>query len=81
MKRFSGGFLISVSLSATDLLCLIKKFDIWFTQIQVNSFQTMSASFGDSHDLESPGGLEDCRSNLVFKNPKLRDNFIFGMLC
>ena len=24
MKRFSGGFLISVSLSATDLVCLIK---------------------------------------------------------
>ena len=24
VKRFSGGFLISVSLSATDLLCLIK---------------------------------------------------------
>ena len=34
---------------------LDKKFDIQLTQIQGNSFQTMSASFGDSHDLESPG--------------------------
>ena len=27
------------------------------TQIQINSFQTMYASFGDSHDLESPGTI------------------------
>ena len=50
-KMFSGGFLISVSLSETDLL----KIDIEFTKIRVNSFQAMSASFGDSHDLESSG--------------------------
>ena len=31
---------------------LDKNFDIKLTQIQVNSFETMSASFGDSHDLE-----------------------------
>ena len=28
MKRFSGGFLISVSLSATDLIRLIKIFNL-----------------------------------------------------
>ena len=28
MKRFSGGFLVSISLPATDLECLTKKFDI-----------------------------------------------------
>ena len=50
MKRFLGGFSISTSLPATDLECLIKN----FTQIQINSFQTMSISFGDFHDLESP---------------------------
>ena len=35
-------------------LMLDKTSDIYLTQIQVNSFQTMSAFFGVSHDLESP---------------------------
>ena len=53
MKRFSCGFLISVSLPATDLLCSIK--DLIFHKNSIDSFQTMSISFGNSHDLESLG--------------------------
>ena len=34
---------------------LVKKFDIQLTQVQLNSFYTMSASFGDSRNLKSPG--------------------------
>ena len=37
-ENFSGGFLVSVSLSTTDFVCFIKKIDIYFTQNQVNSF-------------------------------------------
>ena len=33
---------------------LYKKFDIQLTQIQLNSFKVMFASFGDCHDMESP---------------------------
>ena len=53
MKRFSGGFLISISLPATDLECLIR--NLIFNSLK--SSKTMSASFGDSRDLESPGRL------------------------
>ena len=37
MKRFSGGFLISISLPATDLECLIKSLIFNSTQIEINS--------------------------------------------
>ena len=40
---------------------LDKKFNIELTRIQVNSFQAMSALFGDSHNLESPGSFSYSR--------------------
>ena len=43
---------------------LDNKFDNYLTQIQINSFQTMSAPFGDSYDLESPGRSADPSSPL-----------------
>ena len=55
MEKICGFFLISISFPATDFKCLIKKFDIDFVEIQINSFQEMFDSFGVSHDQESPG--------------------------
>ena len=51
MERFSGGFLISVSLTATDPECLIRN-------LIFNLLKFTSASFGDSHDLEESPGSE-----------------------
>ena len=43
MRRFSGGFLISASLSATDLVSLIKKID---TQNQVRDWSLLIPGTG-----------------------------------
>ena len=49
MKRFSGGFLISASLSVTDLVCLIKK--LIFTGITWRVCKNLSENDNESYCL------------------------------
>ena len=51
MKSFSDSFFASIRLSGTDLEYLIKIFIFHSLNNSMNACQTMSASFGDPHDL------------------------------
>ena len=55
MKRFSGSFLISISLPATDHECLLR--NLIFKSLKFKKIAIIQCPplFGDSHDLDSPG--------------------------
>ena len=51
MERFSGGSLISISLPATDVECLIRSFTFNSLKFKKTAFKQCPNLFGDSHDL------------------------------
>ena len=55
MKKFSAGFLISVSLSATDLLCLIKNLIFNSLKFKLIAFKRRPSLLAIPMILESSG--------------------------